>query len=702
MKLTASILSLIGSQLFIYSFCIAQTNRIDSLKNILPGTSGVTMIECLDDLSYAYIQVMNKDSAEYCATTALKKAIEINYAHGIALSLSRRAEIAMRLEADFKEAEQLGKESLSWYKKNPDIKGLDNLYGIMWISSFAQSKYDDALRYAEEIYKLYKDLGDPANTWGALNMKSIVYKESGNYEKCFYYNRKAYEIAIDNKLPVVSESLFIFGELYLQIKDYAAALDHFRRGFSLMTQPVKEDLHSSGWEIWVKMEFAEIFSQLGQFDSAWHYYHQFKPTEKIFDRIYLVSTGECYYLQKKFKPALANFLSGLEFHRKFNDNNQVMRTLLDVAKTYVELGNDSAALRFAREGLAAALANKARQFTRDGYHIIYMIYDRSQKIDSANYYFLKLTQINDSVVNDQTKAKLAAYNYEEKIALVKKEKEIQQVKLEKETIMKRILLAGMVLLLLIGLISFRTIVLKRKIEKQRLEHELGVQKLESEKTRAEWERQASELEMQALRSQMNPHFIFNSLNSINMFILENNRLQASEYLSKFSKLVRLILQNSQETFIPLEKELEALQLYLELESLRFADKFEYKIAVEGNIDTTMLKVPPLIIQPYAENAIWHGLMQKKENGRLEIVIYLEEEILFYKITDDGIGRKKATELRSKSASMQKSMGMRITADRIVMLQLQRNKTSITITDLVLADGNPGGTEVLIKIPASYD
>jgi streptogramin lyase len=141
-----------------------------------------------------------------------------------------------------------------------------------------------------------------------------------------------------------------------------------------------------------------------------------------------------------------------------------------------------------------------------------------------------------------------------------------------------------------------------------------------------------ELEMKALRAQMNPHFIFNSLNSINLFILENNKLQASEYLSKFSRLVRLILNNSQESFIPLKIELEALNLYLELESLRFDQKFEYKIKVEENIDTTLLKVPPLIIQPYAENAIWHGLMNKKDKGHLEIELYQQEEILFCKIS----------------------------------------------------------------------
>jgi len=231
--------------------------------------------------------------------------------------------------------------------------------------------------------------------------------------------------------------------------------------------------------------------------------------------------------------------------------------------------------------------------------------------------------------------------------------------------------------------------------------QLELERLEKERQLAALNQKTTELEMQALRAQMNPHFIFNSLNSINMFILENNKLQASEYLSKFSRLVRLILQNSQEAFIPLENELEALELYLELESMRFQNKFEYKVEVDDDVDTAELKVPPLIIQPYAENAIWHGLMHKKEGGHLGIEVSLEDDVLCYKISDDGIGRKRAAELNSKSASKHKSMGMRITSDRLAALQ-QQNRPSITITDLILSDGQPGGTEVFIKIAALYD
>jgi len=257
--------------------------------------------------------------------------------------------------------------------------------------------------------------------------------------------------------------------------------------------------------------------------------------------------------------------------------------------------------------------------------------------------------------------------------------------------------------LLLAAIIFRNFILKRRNEKQRLEHKLELQQLESEKTKSELQQQATDLEMQALRAQMNPHFIFNSLNSINRFILQNNRQQASEYLTKFSKLVRMILQNSQASLITLESELESLQLYLEMEALRFNYHFAYKISVPKNLDIDMLKVPPLIIQPYVENAIWHGLMHKEEKGQLDIEVSQENNYLFFKITDDGIGRKQSAALASKSATKHKSMGLRITADRIAMMETANEiESPVTINDLVNADGSAAGTEVIIKMPVLYD
>ena len=213
----------------------------------------------------------------------------------------------------------------------------------------------------------------------------------------------------------------------------------------------------------------------------------------------------------------------------------------------------------------------------------------------------------------------------------------------------------------------------------------------------------TELEMEALRAQMNPHFIFNSLNSINWFIQQNNRAKASEYLTKFSKLVRLILQNSKSSLIPLESELESLALYLDLEGLRFDHHFSYHITIPPGMEIALLKVPPLIIQPYVENAIWHGLMHKEEKGRLGIVVCEEGDQLLFKISDNGIGRKQAAALGSKSATKHKSMGMEITSERIAKLQRPGKKeSSVNIYDHFQTDGTARGTEVIIKIPVIYD
>jgi len=249
--------------------------------------------------------------------------------------------------------------------------------------------------------------------------------------------------------------------------------------------------------------------------------------------------------------------------------------------------------------------------------------------------------------------------------------------------------------------------LRYRVRQKFLKHMVFLQKekqmADMRQKAAELQQQKTELEMQALRAQMNPHFIFNSLNSINHFILQNNKIQASEYLTKFSKLVRMILQNSQASSIPLESELEALKLYIEMEVLRFNHHFDYKISTSNDLDIELLKVPPLIIQPYVENAIWHGLMHKEEKGHLDIEVSQEDENLYFKITDNGIGRKQAGMLASKSARKHKSLALQITAGRIAILQnSSRNDSPVTINDLVNTDGIGSGTEVIIKIPVTYD
>jgi len=225
-----------------------------------------------------------------------------------------------------------------------------------------------------------------------------------------------------------------------------------------------------------------------------------------------------------------------------------------------------------------------------------------------------------------------------------------------------------------------------------------LERSEKEKQLADLRHKTVELEMQALRAQMNPHFIFNCLSSINGFILKNESEPASDYLTKFSRLIRMVLTNSKKPFITLEDELEMLRLYLEMERLRFQYSFNYNISFKNEIDPENIFIPPVLLQPFAENAIWHGLMHKQGEGHLEILLSLKKKILTCIITDNGIGRNKAAMIKSKSAEKQKSMGLQITKERLALLNQDiEAQTSFNIEDITDDKGNAAGTRVILKM-----
>ena len=208
--------------------------------------------------------------------------------------------------------------------------------------------------------------------------------------------------------------------------------------------------------------------------------------------------------------------------------------------------------------------------------------------------------------------------------------------------------------------------------------------------------------MQALLAQMNPHFIFICLISIYRFIFKNDNKIASDYLTRFSRLIRMVLMNSSRKLITLEDELEMLRLYLDLERLRFKDAFDYSITTTNIVDAGAIFIPPLLLQPFCENAVWHGVMHKEAKGHLNIiiseVISEEEKVLHCIIEDDGVGRQKAEEMKSKSAENEKSMGLKITTERLALLNKENNfSTFYKIEDVLNEDREVAGTRVQLKI-----
>ena len=205
------------------------------------------------------------------------------------------------------------------------------------------------------------------------------------------------------------------------------------------------------------------------------------------------------------------------------------------------------------------------------------------------------------------------------------------------------------------------------------------------------------LALKSLRSQMNPHFIFNALNSVNSFIATNDERTANKYLSDFSQLMRSVLENSEEDFIPLEKEIELLELYTKLEHFRFKDKFEYNIKVDENVNINEFQIPPMLLQPYIENAVWHGLRYKTEKGKLDInIVQKTKDEIAITIIDDGVGRVKSKALKTENQQKQNSKGMGNIKKRVSILnEMYKDKVDVFIDDFQQADDT--GTKVVVTI-----
>lgn len=204
------------------------------------------------------------------------------------------------------------------------------------------------------------------------------------------------------------------------------------------------------------------------------------------------------------------------------------------------------------------------------------------------------------------------------------------------------------------------------------------------------------LALKSLRTQMNPHFIFNALNSVNSFIAQSDERAANKYLTDFSTLMRTVLENSEKDFIPLSREIELLSLYLKLEHARFNEKFDYTLEVDEKVDAEAFHIPPMLLQPYIENAVWHGLRYKKDKGYLEVkLLQKDKETLLITITDDGIGRQKSRELKTKNQLLQQSRGMNNVSSRIAILNdMYKDKLSVKVTDL---HENGAGTQVVLEL-----
>lgn len=225
-------------------------------------------------------------------------------------------------------------------------------------------------------------------------------------------------------------------------------------------------------------------------------------------------------------------------------------------------------------------------------------------------------------------------------------------------------------------------------------------KQEVERRIFEFEKNVFELEQKVLHLQMNPHFLFNSLNSIQSFIMKNDTDNAVNFMSKFSNLMRLILSTSKSSYIVLQDEIKLLRYYLDIESLRFDNKFEYEITVDSEIDEDFISIPSHMIQPLAENSIKHGLIHKEGKGKIDIRFSQKENHIQVIVEDNGVGRERAEEIIIRKKLQKSAQGILITKERLQVFNRQQktNLFEILIVDLYNNNGQPDGTKVILNIP----
>jgi len=638
-------------------------SEIDSLINIIPNFQDTELVDHLNLIATSVSQ-RYPDSCLYFANQALELSDSLNY--------------------EFGEAESIFNFGNGYFYKF-DLKN-------------ALTNYLAALRMIEKFGVIDKH-GNLLLQIGFIN--AFV----GNHDKSIEYFRRAQSIF--DKTGNKYAELFVrrrIGAAFLhQIKKYDSALIYYNELLYEYRQ-----LGNKWYEAYMMFELGNIFAEQKDVFKAISYYEKILMISEI-RNTYLLGVlyenlGYVYHTcldKPNFLKAEAYCLDAIQIYKKTGRFEKMPGIYQQCGYLYFKMRSFNAANKFLESGLKAGTdfyasidtlvyeepEQKYRYYTRVKlilsmiYDVLYIMNEEIGDHTKALYYYKLKIQADDSIYTEanrrQTDVILANAENEsitQKIEILEKEKELQEERAQRSF---QLLIGSGVLIVLIILIAILFIRLKKF-------------RIEQEKTN---------LHQKLLRSQMNPHFIFNSLTSIQGFITEKDPRTASRYLSRFSKLMRNILDSSVEEFIPLEDEIATIENYLELQKVRFEGKFDYTIEVDEAIDIETITIPPMLAQPFIENSIEHGFKHKKGKGHMKIRFELKNNLIRFEVKDDGIGRDKAKEILLKLDKDHHSMATDITHERLQVLNKKlRQKIVLAIIDLKDEKGNPAGTRVTFDIP----
>ena len=599
-------------------------------------------------------------------------------------------------------------DSVNFYKKKDIDKSLAVIEKMLLNSS---SKSRKAITY--------KELGDVYFYWKqydlAVENYSVSLREDNKAsvrlllaKTQFLVNKyddseKNYQESLEGKLTNYEKlkSYEGLGDVFMAKKNYAKATTNYTKALKIAKNdyvtPKITDLNS---------KLAEVFAAQGKTKKADGYFQNslklaskenkkraLKEQQKVAD-FYNLSRryDDEIQLRKQSLVATDDIVIETEEKESLVDSITSQKINYKIGNAYIQKESYNEAIPFLKKSIKDANSKEDLIIEKDATRKLSEVYatvgDYTKALESYQDYvklvdtlyskkeqeIQQVKRFGKKIANNQNRIRSLEKDKQlsdSKISLAYKDQQLIQESNKQQKLIIYSLIGGFFLMSLLAYFMFRT------NKQQKLANNL--------------------LALKSMRSQMNPHFIFNALNSVNNFIAVNDERSANRYLSEFSVLMRSVLENSDEDFIPLAKEIELLELYVKLEHNRFKDKFEYVMFVDKKIKKENFSIPPMLLQPYIENAIWHGLRYKKEKGNLDISMRQQTvNTILITVQDDGVGRKKSMEMKTKHQLKQKSKGISTIENRIAILNsMYKDKIDVTVSDL-FEDGSGTKVELILK------
>jgi tetratricopeptide (TPR) repeat protein len=603
------------------------------------------------------LELLKKAVASY---TAAKNDIKLG------IALTRLGDYNMRIREYYKAIESF-KDALTKFPSSSEIETADLLGNIANAYSYTSDR-SSHLYFASRALELNKRMESKNGIAENLLVLGHYYRLEMNYGKAdslYHHSLGIYEKQQDNL--GIARVKFSLAHVLLAVTDSAAGHVQLTPNYKY-ERAIKDlrsclqtfkDHHEVNMEIATLQVLSSVFERAANFGEAHRYYKSYvdaKESRSIADKKITIMLAELNYTAEHIQDSL-------RFEKELSEGKLHEQLLLATQQQQqLELNRRELALANGEKEVQYLSFLKA-QADLENEKLVKQQAQRGRQLQQAQ--LKQLTQRNAIISLNQQRQWIYG-------------------------------IGGFVLL---GLAS-AYVINRSRLKNLKLKGDLEREIIEQRLKEADFQRKLADISMSALRSQMNPHFIFNCLNSIKYYTVQNDTMAASEYLTKFSKLIRLVLENSRNDRITLSSELAALELYIQMEAMRFKDKLTYSISVEEDVEADYFEIPPLLLQPFVENAIWHGLMHKEEGGKIDVAVSTMTggSALQIVISDNGIGRKKAAELKNKGSHKHKSYAMQATSERIALInQIYKSNAVINVADLVDSNQQGAGTQITIQI-----